>query len=337
MVKHLFAYDSDNNIININDAIKGNKYFLFPDKQVEIIVKAGEINRKHYALLSESSITFNGLTIPFSRINESPEHFNMKMKIAKDLKFYYKSHTILLKSAKIEYTINESMYRADIMGELFCGTNCIIEIIKTSDLSKEKRDYINKNNILTFKLYLNKNGNIDTSGIDVIGCREIDEIRNRIELTRNNISIQKERESRITETIFELTRKSLPKETNSDKQHRENVEIIESIRELKTSMGDIEKGVFRETSKSFYNKAIITIKEIRGTEQKVFDTEREIEQRTKAYRYFKKRVDTIRDEQGTIDSEFTKIAESCKIEWFRPDWVKYRTSNIINEIKYWTR
>jgi len=317
MVKHLFAYDSDNNIININDAIKGNKYFLFPDKQVEIIVKAGEINRKHYALLSESNITFNGLSIPFSRINESPEHFNMKMKIAKDLKFYYKSHIILLKSAKIEYTINE--------------------IIKTSDLSKEKRDYINKNNILTFKLYLNKNGNIDTSGIDVIGCREIDEIRNRIELTRNNISIQKERESRITETIFELTRKSLPKETNSDKQHRENVEIIESIRELKTSMGDIEKGVFREASKSFYNKAIITIKEIRGTEQKVFDTEREIEQRTKAYRYFKKRVDTVRNEQGTIDSEFTKIAESCKIEWFRPDWVKYRTSNIINEIKYWTR
>ena len=48
----------------------------------------------------------------------------------------------MIKNAKVELRISNSLYRADVFGELLCGTPCIIEVIKTSKVSEVKKEFI---------------------------------------------------------------------------------------------------------------------------------------------------------------------------------------------------
>ena len=37
----------------------------------------------------------------------------------------------------------------------------------------------------------------------------------------------------------------------------------------------------------------------------------------------------------TIENSFNEIAKNCEIEWFRNKWMKGKSAQKINEIKYW--
>jgi hypothetical protein len=79
------------------------------------------------------------------------------MNILKEGYFYYKEYKLLIKNAKVEPRILNSLYRADVFGELLCGTPCIIEVIKTSKVSEVKKEFINKLYYLLFNEEFNFN------------------------------------------------------------------------------------------------------------------------------------------------------------------------------------
>ena len=148
-LKYLFACLKDGTVVSISDADKSQEYYLYPGEQVKLILRQGKVYQKHFAVKSED----------LHLINESPEHYNFKMNILKEGYFYYKEYKILIKNAKVELRISNSLYRADVFGELLCGTPCIIEVIKTSKVSEEKKEFINENQILTFEIIIDKDGN----------------------------------------------------------------------------------------------------------------------------------------------------------------------------------
>ena len=70
-----FAYDGNNNIITLEETIKGNSYYLYKDKDVELeVVDSGNIRLKYLRRK-------RGLD---NYMNESPEHYSAKMKIVYD-------------------------------------------------------------------------------------------------------------------------------------------------------------------------------------------------------------------------------------------------------------
>lgn len=182
-VKHEFAYDQYNNIVHINDANKkqnGVEYYLMPNQNGKLILADGEINTKHFRIKSDIFVTINGISVSVNHINESAEHYNAKMKIIRDKYFNYDIYEIHLKDVIAEYTLDGSRYRADLYGELSCGTRCIIEIIITSETSKNKVDFIKENQILTFELYYDKKGNQIFEQFNCFGNRTLEELKKSI-------------------------------------------------------------------------------------------------------------------------------------------------------------
>ena len=169
-LKYLYACLKDGTVVSISDADKSQEYYLYPGEKVKLILRHGEVYQKHFAVKSED----------LHLINESPEHYNFKMNILKEGYFYYKEYKLLIKNAKVELRISDSLYRADVFGELLCGTPCIIEIIKTSKVSEEKKEYINEKQILTFEIIIDKDGNQIIEQSNCYGNTELERLTSEI-------------------------------------------------------------------------------------------------------------------------------------------------------------
>ena len=200
-LKYLYACLKDGTVVSISDADKSQEYYLYPGEQVKLILRQGQVYQKHFAVKSED----------LHLINESPEHYNFKMNILKEGYFYYKEYKILIKNAKVEPRILNSSYRADVFGELLCGTPCIIEVIKTSKVSEEKKEFINENQILTFEIIIDKDGNQIIEQSNCYGNTELASIQEqtrrikfiynqrndtRTEITDRNLEIKRDRSKR---------------------------------------------------------------------------------------------------------------------------------------------
>jgi hypothetical protein len=161
-VKHQWGYDDTNKLTHINDTLN-SKYYLYPNKTIQIIPKKGDINKWHFAL-HPGDIDY---------VNESPEHYNAKHQIINDGFFNYKDYKIYIENARAEITLSGSRYRADLYGNLPCGTSCIVEVVKTSMTSESKIEFIEENQILTFEIYIDDKGNQITHQFNCIGNSEM--------------------------------------------------------------------------------------------------------------------------------------------------------------------
>jgi hypothetical protein len=178
-LKYLYACLKNGTVVSISDADKSQEYYLYPGEQVKLILRQGKVYQKHFAVKSED-LLINGNRVRFNSINESPQHYNFKMNILKEGYFYYKQYKILIKNAKVEPRILNSSYRADVFGELLCGTTCIIEVIKTSKVSEVKKEFINKNQILTFEIIIDKDGNQIIEQSNCYGNTELERLTSEI-------------------------------------------------------------------------------------------------------------------------------------------------------------
>jgi hypothetical protein len=178
-LKYLYACLKDGTVVSISDADKSQEYYLYPGEQVKLILRQGKVYQKHFAVKSED-LLINGNRVRFNSINESPQHYNFKMNILKEGYFLYKQYKILIKNAKVEPRILNSSYRADVFGELLCGTCCIIEVIKTSKVSEVKKEFIKENQILTFEIIINKDGNQIIEQSNCYGNTELEELTIKI-------------------------------------------------------------------------------------------------------------------------------------------------------------
>jgi len=148
-LKYNYALDQFNNCIAIDDAIKGNEYFL-GKTDIPLIVRDGEVNQKHFSLKSKSDSLLK------SYVNESPEHYNEKYKILKQGYFDFEGMRITPKKIEIEYRFKETNQVCDVV---FFDENddlmCIIEIFVTNRKEKKDIDKFKKLNINVYEYNYN--------------------------------------------------------------------------------------------------------------------------------------------------------------------------------------
>lgn len=318
-LKYLYACLKDGTVVSISDADKSQEYYLYPGEQVKLILRQGKVYQKHFAVKSED-LLINGNTVRFNSINESPQHYNFKMNILKEGYFYYKEYKILIKNAKVEPRILNSSYRADVFGELLCGTFCIIEVIKTSKVSEVKKEFINENQILTFEIIIDKDGNQIIEQSNCYGNTELEELTNEIVKFKNEITK--------VDYKFRSEAKDLymghENETRSiDRRVKTAIEVaggsIENIQrrfeeareQLREKHINSRSKIFQHSDENFetFNseayKILSEIEEQRALFNKIEYYAREIRELERKIKI-----------NSELESEILKIIEDCQPEWF---------------------
>lgn len=181
-LKHMYAYNSRNEVVSIDKANSKEKYYYKSEGlNLEMIVREGEKNRKHFSVKGDGS-----------QISESSFHYNAKMFIASQgyieiEGFKLKPHEILVEKK----TISDRDLLPDIT---FLDEQrnilCLIEIAVTHECSKEKIKELENRNILTIELYYDDNHREHT-GFKFIGSKITDRVGrliDRVESFRKKIS-----------------------------------------------------------------------------------------------------------------------------------------------------
>lgn len=164
-LKYEFAFDENNELVHIDDAIPKKRYkfpgykiqdvYLFPKNQ-------GKIKRHHFALKNISNHEFID--------NEGPLHRNTKYMIFLMLKnhrdsgrFYFllkncscgENHKLnILKNVKDIYCDSKKLgnFLPDILIETLDGKTKVIEIVDKHDIEKETDAYYKNNKIIRFRI-----------------------------------------------------------------------------------------------------------------------------------------------------------------------------------------
>lgn len=265
--KHQYAFNQFQQVVTIDEAFKNNKgelYFKDIDCNIQFILVNGSIKEKHFRQPSEYTINTSFGNISNNQINESPEHYNFKMQIIKDGFFIIDDYKIYIKEPKDEYVLIGTKYRVDLYAKLLCDTPVIIEIIKSSDISKNKENYIKENEILTFKIYINDEGCQEPKQFDLYGNRKIEQLKNEI--------IRAERDYTNIKTTTSIERRNIEakfkKENDiAQNKYREYIEqqdkrIDDFKQESRTDIREVENKIRDLRQKILYT--LRKIKEFRN-------------------------------------------------------------------------
>jgi hypothetical protein len=194
--KYSHAYDDYENLVSRERAISdGRPYYFDIEKQIKLKTKTSSLGNLFWSAYPNQKYTLRNLSYDFSELEktfESYEHRKFKGDIIENLKFKYKGFDILLQNAQEEIRIVDSYFRSDVKAQLLCGTDCIVEVIKSSDISKNKAQFIEDNQILTFKIYIDDKGNQKSERDSIIGDREIEDINRRIHDGQGKLAEQKD-------------------------------------------------------------------------------------------------------------------------------------------------
>jgi hypothetical protein len=88
MTKYEYLFDADNKLVHNSQAIRLNEYRLYPGEPLDYIYKQGD-EREYFAKKIESNNDFAFIGVKPSGIyGESPEHYNAKMKIVHESKYF---------------------------------------------------------------------------------------------------------------------------------------------------------------------------------------------------------------------------------------------------------
>lgn len=278
-LKYNYALDQFNNCIAIDDAIKGNEYFL-GKTDIPLIVRDGDVNQKHFSLKSKSDSLLK------SYVNESPEHYNEKYKILKQGYFDFEGMRITPKKIEIEYRFKETNQVCDVV---FFDENddlmCIIEIFVTNRKEKKDIDKFKKLNINVYEYNYNNreteliNWSFHNEKIKLQAERNIEkwyeqktnEKIQRIERDRDTlIELLSSQDTGKVENELELVG---IQQANIEREQRETYSISEKFNSIRTKI-EITK---REKQSSTFE---ITRKEgeLNDIEQKINWTEKTIKE-----------------------------------------------------------
>ena len=346
--KYPYAYDEHGSMVSIEVAItfSQRKWYLDPRLQIELNLLCNLPKQvDHWRTLSNQKININGVDYIYShdKDSESFEHKQFKFRILEKQYINIKNYRVILVNPREEIRIIDSKFRADVMAELPCGTPCVIEIIKTSEVSDKKLEFIEQNQILTFKIYIDDKGNQITKRDDIIGVTEIRELTRRIQdgegklaEIREQISRERgERENRSRKKAIEYTAierdksnkltelrdriaeleadKKRELESNKIEELGRVTKLREQIKQLEYTIGVYQKSIQQP---SWESEIPIIEQSIREYQEKL-----RIETDIQAGKY-KSYIDIIKGYQEEInrlrnlEQEIFKIIEDCQPEWF---------------------
>jgi len=141
----------------------------------------------------------------------------------------------LIKNAKVEPRILNSSYRADVFGELLCGTPCIIEVIKTCKVSEEKKEFINENQILTFEIIIDKDGNQIIEQSNCYGNAELASIQEQTRRIKFIYNQRNDTRTEITDRNLEIKRDRSKRELRINDIRERKIHIERAILEYQQS------------------------------------------------------------------------------------------------------
>jgi hypothetical protein len=271
-LKHQYAHNEMGLPVHIKDAekyINGQKakYYLFEDKQIEILLRDGEKNNKHFAIKPDAEIIINGKKYNYSQISESIQHIDFKIKIKKDGYFYWNGYQVFIDNPKLETVIYGSRFKADLFARLKDGTPVVIEVIKTSETSESKKQYLKENEILTFEIYIDDEGNQVNERFNIFGNREIEsietEIRNQFQIFDNS---EREKDNYWSDFYREKERVGSKIKQYEDKVNQEIQEYFERIQSRIKLKSAKEKNIIEEIRQSIKNT-----RTLRNQEEKAFN------------------------------------------------------------------
>jgi hypothetical protein len=88
MTKYEYLFDADNKLVHNSQAIRLNEYRLYPNEPLDYIYKQGD-EREYFAKKIETNNVFGFVGVKEQGIyGESPEHYNAKMKIVHESKYF---------------------------------------------------------------------------------------------------------------------------------------------------------------------------------------------------------------------------------------------------------
>jgi len=342
MRKYEYFYNSDKIITHIDDAIKGK---IYTSKEgVEFFVRDGGINIKHYAIKDRLS----SLSIGFSGGGESPEHYNAKMKIAKELKYY---DTIFNKEVHFSKVVPELKIK-DKIPDLTCYDEkdnivMFIEIKYSNEKNDDDLEKLSKNEKPVIEIDIN-DGN---------KCKHL--------ILPTLLEANKQESNRI-QRLFKESAKGFKEKIR--RQDREFQELEQKISKVYSYIDGFKEGIREEKDETirringdirFFREGIqsngtertreisrnIRERKFRNRERK--SEIRRIQSRIKSSNRQIKNIDESAVEK--LEEEFTRIkrevkdrknntkevAELCKIKWFKNRWMGTETSNKLQEIRYW--
>jgi hypothetical protein len=268
----------------------------------------------HWRTLSNQRIIINGIYYDYShdKDSESFEHKQFKFNILEKQYINIKDYKVFLINPKEEIRIVDSKFRADVLANLPCGTPCVIEIIKTSDISQKKQDFIEQNQILTFKIYIDENGNQISKRDDIIGVTEISELTKRIQQgegklaeLRDQISTERgQRENKLREQTDIYTRE-LQNAGAKLKAITDRITELESDKKREITDDDIDQSEIEllENRISECNEKIRIETELQRSLNKSY---------INIIKGYQEEINRLRD----LESETLKIIENCNPEWF---------------------
>jgi hypothetical protein len=347
-LKHQYAHNELGLPVHIKDAekyINGQKakYYLFEDKQIEIILRDGEKNSKHFAIKSDAEININGKKYNYNQISESIQHIDFKIKLKKEGYFYWNDYLVFIENTKMEAVIYGSRFKADLFARLNDGTPVVIEVIKTSETSKSKKQYLNKNEILTFEIYIDDEGNQVNERFNIFGNREIESIE--AEITRQQQifnNSESERKSAWSGYYYEKDRNDREIKEYEDKINQEIQRYFERIQyRIKIESGKrntIQEKIRQsiKNTRALQDKFRKDLNYRHGLTHEYIGYLREFRDGIKkAKSDIESSKDLLQESQG-MESLFIQVAPLVKWQWVEPGCTKEpQGQDRLFRLKYW--
>lgn len=319
-VFHSYAYDEYGNYLSIFDAVKisDRKWYMDKDHQVEFLpINITEQKKQvpHWRVKHDQYIIIQGKKYKYGRDfdSESYEHKQMKGIIMSTGFFYLDNYKIFIKDSKEEYKIWDSKFKADISCTLLCGTPCIIEVVKTSDLSDAKKKYLKENEILTFKIYIDDKGNQILSKSNYFGGGKINSIKEAIQ-SGEGATLEIEREF---------------KEANE----RSKKTVYDSVLRFSNYLDERR---FRQYPVDISRRFAADILRDRKEENSRIASEIErINSEIEQHQITTERLDSIKNEIDRYERAIQETIKNCSSKWFGNRSSDLKGKDKINEIMYW--
>jgi hypothetical protein len=329
MTKYEYLFDANDKLVHHSEAIRLNEYRLYPGEPLDYIYKQGD-EREYFAKKIESNNDFAFIGVKQSgSYGESPEHYNAKMKIVHEKKYF---DTIFNQWIEFDNVVPEFYHDIKKRPDLSCydANNklvCCIEICYTNakteiDIEKLKQlkvpiieinlknDNRSKHIVLTEVLESNKQKYTDIN----FRLRELEQEQQRIESKYNRLADELQKGlSGITTDVkyFEINFKS----------------------EVKRRLDKIDKWL--QTRLQRFGVEADADQKIKTIEREIKRIENEGEKRDYRIGKLESEVKFVESKVNQNRNAFDKIAKQSKIEWFRNSWMNYAPQNVVEEIKYW--
>ena len=329
MTKYEYLFDADNNLVHHSKAIRFNEYRLYPNDPLDYIYKQGD-EREYFAKKIESTNVFGLIGIQERGIyGESPEHYNAKMKIIDEKKYF---DTIFNQWIEFDNVIPEFWHDIKKRPDLSCYDNnnnlvCCIEICWSNAKTEIDIEKLKKLKVPIIEIHL-KNDNKSKH----IVLTEVLEF-NKGEFTEINFKLRElEQEQQRIESEYSRLADELQKGLSGIKTDIKYFEI--NFKEsVKRRLDKIDNWL--QTRLQRLGVEADADKKITVVEREIKRFENEGEKRDYRIGKLENEVDRIELSIRERRNYFNKIASKSKIEWFRNSWITYKPQNLIQEIKYW--